>query len=327
MSTDAIDALENIGAAPWIVDAVRQLIRQDSGALGGVLHSVGEPVLIQNTRTTVRCHFVARDTQGRPRVKKLARLLAQRITEYCIPRHRISEAADTFAKTGSPAAFSALEQEARDLFADLTTSGEGGELLLYVLLESVLGIPQILAKMSLKTNAAVHYHGVDGVHAAITDTGNLALYWGESKLYQKPNQAIDSGFKSLAPFLTPDADASERDLMLVRDNLNITDEELAAVLLRYLDDEDPMSQNIEIRGACLIGFDLDEYPTSQDVGQVLADVTAHAEAWTKRVEKGIGTHKLEKVELEVFCVPFPSVSLFRKALAEQLHGTIADDDA
>lgn len=84
--------------------------------------------------------------------------------------------------------------------------------------------------------------------------------------------------------------------MLVRDNLNVTDERLAAGLLRYLDDEDPLNQNVEIRGACLIGFDLAAYPTSQDLDTVLADVTSHVERWTKRVATSIGAHQLEEVE-------------------------------
>ncbi|WP_223252149.1 Hachiman antiphage defense system protein HamA [Paracoccus mutanolyticus] len=47
------------------------------------------------------------------------------------------------------------------MFTDLKSSGEGGELLLYLLTERFLGLPQILCKMSLKTSA--HYHGADGV--------------------------------------------------------------------------------------------------------------------------------------------------------------------
>jgi Cap4 SAVED domain len=44
-------------------------------------------------------------------------------------------------------------------------------MLLYLLLEVELGIPQLLCKTPLKTNPEVHYHGVDGVHGKVTDTG------------------------------------------------------------------------------------------------------------------------------------------------------------
>ena len=61
----------------------------------------------------------------------------------------------------------------------LERSGEGGELPLYLLLEMLLGLPQLLCKMPLKTSAETHLHGVDGVHGKLLPSGDLALYWGE----------------------------------------------------------------------------------------------------------------------------------------------------
>ena len=73
---------------------------------------------------------------------------------------------------------------ALSLFPDIESSGEGGELLLFVLAETLLRLPQILCKMSLKTNLRMHVHGADGVHAGVDPgMGRVALWWGESKIY------------------------------------------------------------------------------------------------------------------------------------------------
>jgi hypothetical protein len=76
-----------------------------------------------------------------------------------------------------------------------------GELLLFLLMERLLGLPQLLAKMSLKTSGNVHVHGSDGVHASLGDDGILDVYWGESKLYKSSSDAFSDCFESIAPLL------------------------------------------------------------------------------------------------------------------------------
>ncbi len=75
-------------------------------------------------------------------------------------------------------------------------------MLLYLLAERFLGLPQVLCKMDLKTDSRMHYHGADGVYASVTEEGLLKLFWGESKIYADATDAIRDFLKSLAPFLT-----------------------------------------------------------------------------------------------------------------------------
>lgn len=63
------------------------------------------------------------------------------------------------------------------------TSGEGGEVILYSLLEGHLGAPKILSKMELKTSSNHYVHGSDGVHLLRIDDENFQLIFGESKMY------------------------------------------------------------------------------------------------------------------------------------------------
>lgn len=111
-------------------------------------------------------------------------------------------------------------------------------MLLYLLLESELGLPQLLCKMPLKTSSRVHFHGVDGVHGSLEEDGRLGLYWCESKLHKKVSTATRDCFESLAPFLLDEGSkASNRDLLLVRDHLDVGDPKLAEALMKYLDDD------------------------------------------------------------------------------------------
>lgn len=63
------------------------------------------------------------------------------------------------------------------------TSGEGGELILYSLLEGHLGAPKVLSKMELKTSSDHYVHGSDGVHLLRVDDSTYQLIFGESKMY------------------------------------------------------------------------------------------------------------------------------------------------
>jgi hypothetical protein len=214
-----------------------------------------------------------------------------------------------------------LQREARALFTDLDTSGEGGEMLLYLLLEIELGLPQLLCKMPLKTNPQVHYHGVDGVHGSLDSNGDLGLYWCESKLHARVSDAVRECFESLSPFLLDNgSDASEQDLLLVRDNLDTGDPKLTEVLKRYLEDDAPESKRRIIKGACLVGFSLDDYPDpfADDGVSVLETAVEQMNRWFGAVAKRIKHHKLEKFEIEVFCIPMPSVADFRKAVKKHL---------
>lgn len=198
---DLIDEMRDGGVEGWLVEAIQRLARSEDRSLDPYLVTVGESAVVAGTQTTCRCHFVRLDPRGRPRVDPLIKMLAAQVVDYCIPRTRINEAQAHMIRTRSTAKVLQLQGEAKKLFTKIKTSGEGGELLLYALLEIGLGLPQILCKMSLKTHGQVHYHGVDGVHARALPNGDLAVYWGEAKLYADVNAGIDAAFASLAPFL------------------------------------------------------------------------------------------------------------------------------
>ena len=180
------------------------------------------------------------------------------VADYAIPRSKLAEAKARDAKYNSTEAVTALVEQARRSFTDLVKTGEGGEMLLFLLAERFLKLPHILCKMDLKTDPRLHYHGADGVYAGVTEQGMLKLYWGESKVYKDVVAAIRDCLTSLAPFLVePEHEEAERerDLVLLSDKADLSDPTLTEALKRYFDKNSTQSKRVQYCGVALVGFD------------------------------------------------------------------------
>lgn len=313
--------LRDAGVSGWLAERIDALARGEPDELDTYLVAIGAARALDGTQATCRCHVLTRDGNDRPRVAALTQRLAAATVDYCIPRSRIDEAVAYFNRTQKTDKLMRLSAEARHLFTSLEKSGEGGEMLLYLLLESILGLPQLLCKMPLKTSSQMHYHGADGIHGRVLEDGTLALYWGESKLYRNATAAGAACLASLAPLLNDEGDgAAKRDLTLVRDNLDLGDPDLTEALRRYFTEDTPEARKVRIRGAGLIGFSLEDYPTlaDQDGTTVAQEVAELVASWEKSAKAQIGGQKLESFEMELFFVPFPDVQAFRNALQNAL---------
>lgn len=315
-----------IGAeAPLIAEAIRSLLRVKPDDLNAYFVTIDSGTGVKETKATARCHFIALDGNKRPRVRDLALKLRRHVLDYSIPRSKIQEAAKYYSETKSTARIMGLENQARGLFTGLTNTGEGGEVLLYLMTETFLGYPQLLCKMPLKTSPEMHYHGADGIHCAVDKkTGNLALYWGESKIYKSLASAINDCFKSIAPFLR-DAGGSgakqDRDLQLLRDNLDLGDPQLEKALMHYLDPDDPLFKKLEYRAVCLVGFDSSAYPDAanqREEAEVARELQTSTKGWYERIGSAVKGENIASFVIEVFCVPFPSVEEFRAAFLKEM---------
>lgn len=300
------------------------ILSGDPEELGVHLHLVERDIEIEGHKVTVHCHCLTTDANGRVKVKRLAEFMRNAAADYAIPRKRIEEARERDARFRSTSAISKLHQEARGVFTDLATTGEGGEMLLFLLAERFLGLPHVLCKMDLKTDTRMHYHGADGVYAAVTDDGRLKLYWGESKVYGDPTDAIRDCLKSLAPFLLEEdheGSSRERDLLLLSDKADLGDPRLSEAFKRYFDTTSPLSNRIEYCGVALVGFDGDFYPASDTRG-VLEDMASAAkiglENWTTAVGRRLVAENLEHLDIHFLCIPMPSVDKFREAFLEAM---------
>jgi hypothetical protein len=246
------------------------------------------------------------------------------VADYAIPRSKLADAKARDEKYNSTEAVTELVERAKRSFTDLANTGEGGEMLLFLLAERFLKLPQILCKMDLKTDTRVHYHGADGVYAGLTPDGLLKLYWGESKIYKNPGDAIRDCLASLAPFLVePEHEEAERerDLVLLSDKADLSDPALTDALKKYFDKSSLMSKRVQYCGVALVGFDAPFYPG--DEVKAVADEIAEASraalsGWTNSIGNRLKAEKLEQVEIELFCIPLPSADGFRAAFLKAM---------
>lgn len=324
--TDADSTADKIqGSCPIAAASLRKLIKGRPNPLQAYFDTVSTRKVIDGTATSASSYYLKRDGNRSVRVGDLAKYLREQFMNYAIPRRRMEAAHVHFVKSnGDASKFSQLEAEAKGLFTKSATTGECGEILLYVLAESVLGLPQVLCKMPLKTNSKVHYHGIDGVHASADDEGTLAIYWGESKLHASIGKAVGECFDSIGPFLVDDGGTQvrdARDIQLLRDHADLGDPKLEAAFRRYLDPDDPMFLKLTVRGMCLIGFDHDSYPDPYQVGkagELTAEMSDAIEDWRKKIGTRVVSKNLASIQMEALCIPFPSVEDFRSAFLKEL---------
>jgi hypothetical protein len=301
-----------------------QILAGDPGELDVHLSLVQRDITLPDCKVTLHCHSLAVDTSGKVKIARLAEFMRAMLADYAIPKKKLADARARDQKYKSSGAVSRLHQEAINLFTDLAKTGEGGEMLLYLLAERFLKMPQVLCKMDLKTDSAMHYHGADGVYARVGKNGIIKLYWGESKIYDNASDAIRDCLASLSPFLIePDGEGAgrERDLLLLSDKADLEDEALTKAFRTYFDKSSPKSNRVQYCGVALVGFDADFYP-GEDANILADDMAKAAKAaiapWAKQIANRIETEKLEQFEIEFLCVPMPSGPGFRAAFLKAL---------
>jgi len=297
------------------IDAVADLVRGDLSQLESCI-VFGEASSIGETAARFRCHYIRSDPNGIPRLNALAKQLARLAVFHCIPRRTIDAVRDEPDFYQQQLMSNDNAREARRLFTkNQPKSGEGGELLLYALLEHGLGVPQILSKMAMKSNENVQYQGTDGIHAKILENGNLALYWGEAKIWKSLSAALTDCFRSITPFLLRQSE--DQDVWLIKQYADLGDRDLKDRVLRYFDDSQPESANVEIRGACLVGFSVDQYPNlPEDEAALKATMATQVETWKAQVAKRIKKNSVNSFQIEVFFLPLPDADVFRTAILE-----------
>ena len=281
-------------------------------------------MVIDGHLVKIHCHCLTVDANGQVQPQRLAEFMRNAIATYAIPRAKMAKARERDLKYKNSEATAALHEQAKRSFTDLAQTGEGGEMLLFLLAERFLKLPQILCKMDLKTDARVHYHGADGVYAGVSEDGILKLFWGESKIYGNPTDAIRDCLASIAPFLIePEHEDSEReqDLILLSDKADLNDPGLTDALRLYFDKDSKQSKRVQYCGIALIGFDADYYPSEGNKG-VADEIAAAARAGLDNIKKNIGSRlkeeKLDQIEIEMLCIPLPSAEGFRQAFLKAM---------
>jgi hypothetical protein len=217
-----------------------------------------------------------------------------------------------------------IYNKAKDRFTKTELTGEMGELILFVLLESERNAPQIINKMSLKTDGNMPIHGLDAIHLGVWNN-ELQLFYGSSKMYIKLNDAIRNSIK--------DIDEFDSNLKDERIELNLICNYIdTSKFKEYLDELkgflDPYAKDKKVRKvyAVFVGFNWNSLDKSIDFKKRYENIKAVLEESMKSHEKKI-VEKCEKSVLnssiddsfEFFFIPFKNVDEIRRHFREQLN--------
>ena len=277
---------------------------------------------IRGVTATTRLHHLKFDGNGQPLITALAEYLYEHIIGYCIAARNRPETLSLLNATR-------LTKEAKELFRnpiatndDPDETGEAGEMLLYFLMEAVLGAPQVVAKMELKTNKAMEIHGSDGIHMACNPIDSMVdVYFGEAKLYQDIGAAMTSAFKSIEAFHT--ADMCRHEFKMVTKHFKHADLSVQTAVTDLLRDGVP-TQNVRVNHALLIGYNWDGFnglpqqPVRKLVAEFQARYVADAPRLHELLQKRFESFAHKHLRFEVFFLPFTKVQDFRDAFNKAL---------
>lgn len=276
----------------------------------------------------VTSHFTYLDIRNQKVCEdELIEILYKNIVPYCIPTKRIN----TKRAEGKN---EDLEKQAKSLFIKSSKqrvkAGEIGELALFLFQEHFLKAPQIAAKMFLKTSSEMPIHGSDGIHLLKLSGNDYAVLWGESKLYQNPVSAAKDIISSICSFSQPNPDTGyiprERDLQILNDHNDITDETLLSFFQEYFNPYSE-SNNSKQAYACLIGFNFKSYKRvlTKDKKEI---EDFFKDEYSKKIEdicrafsNQIRQDKLDQIEFHFFILPLQSVKDFRTSFYKKMDYT------
>ncbi|HEV7302438.1 MAG TPA: DUF1837 domain-containing protein [Tepidisphaeraceae bacterium] len=271
-------------------------------------------LVIDGVAVCLRFHYLKFDPNGRPKFKDLAECLADHLIEY-------SFSASRRGRPEKAHHYSQLRREAKKLLRKSSMSGEAGEVLLYFLQEAVLGAPQMVSKIDLKTNPNLESHGSDGLHMKWHQADQvLDIYHGEAKLEKSVSKAMSNAFESMTKFHADELD--DHELRLVTSHYKWADGPLKDAVLRYVDRKQG-GGDCRVNHACLIGYDWKLYKgLSGEVNQIIADFkqayTLRAPKLRDMLARRFAASNLKQLRFEFFFMPFDSVQTFRDAFHEAL---------
>ena len=270
-------------------------------------------------------------TDGRYDNKPLIDYLSLRLIYFCLSQKEINEAfQNTHTQEEQTDAILDLEQKAKSLFIQVhklkleqaKKAGEPAEFLLFIFLEIFMKAPQVVAKMSLKTNNQMPVYGADGIHIGYKDN-IVSLYFGEAKLYENCSSAISEALDSISQ-IARDSGKRDFEVALVNRYIEIDDLESKREILNYLNPYSPKSKQMRMVFSCFIGFDFSKYkkiknlPPEEVKAYFEKEYNKYATKICKMIQIGLQKHNITDFNVQFFLLPFPSVKEFRKAFYDKI---------
>lgn len=306
-------------------------LASDHDDLGVRLRTLSHTAKSKDENVCVHAHYFA-FREGKPTVQEFVELLTTKLVSFCMSRKHINEAyADWKDLSPSKQIEGAigLRNRAFDLFKraqkKTNRNGEFGEVIAFLLMEYVLKAPQLVAKMSLKTNREMPVHGSDGIHFKFDDaSGSLTLLWGESKCYASLTDALSKAVASVFENLQDNKMSHELFLVKEHGDLSFFSKEAQDAILSFLD---PYNENYNKRvdgSVILIAFDFDRFAELKGLKLVEVEprfqdlLRAELDACVTRLDERLKDVGIERHALNVFFLPVPSVADIRSSFQDKI---------
>lgn len=306
-------------------------LAKDHDDLGARLRTLSHAAKSQDEKVRLHGHYFA--FRGvKPTVSEFVNLLSTKLISFCLSRKKIAAAQKSWEGLSDNKKMEgvvALRDQAVDLFKrahkNTNRNGEFGEVITYLLIESVLKAPQMVAKMSLKTNRQMPVHGSDGIHFRFdAATGSLTLLWGESKCYSSVTAAMAEAVKSVAENLQDDKMAHEVFLIGEHADLSVFPDSAKEAILSFLNPYDE-NYNKRVDGSViLIAFDFAKFAELNDLQVAEIEpafekaLCAELDTCAARLDVHLKKHAIKGHALDVFFLPVPSVDDLRTRFQDKI---------
>lgn len=223
-------------------------------------------------------------------------------------------------------------REAVHYFGDVksVTDGRYGELILFLLVESILKTPMIAHKIRATSSPQVQVKGSDGVFFG-SYLGQESLLLGESKVMKDDNSGINAALSSINRFYNSAEAHSyiKQELIVARSNISndLTPEQIM-YLSNVLDPDSERYQYVNLVHPVLIVYDEDKI---KDIEQncmnklegeklICEFMKDESSTFIKRIKiKLKKLDELDKIYIDFFFIAMKDVTMFKELMYEEIH--------
>lgn len=262
------------------------------------------------------------------------------VTDYVLSEDKKAQAKQDLERQYSPRfaqknAERHFQQIAQRFFGrkDPETDGKYGELLLFAIVESILGSKMVAHKIVNLTNYKDQSKGGDGVFLGNYNVDAIrvvpALFIGESKIMRDFSTALEDALDSLNRFHAPEirAEFNATEFIVARDTM-MADEDYEEIYNRLSPGTEQYKSQIMVHPVLLM-FNTNKINTFEKNSLTSKDLEEALKGYMKRnkkhffdfVTKKISSYpEVEKVFVDFFIFPFNDISKFRNAMYYNIHG-------
>lgn len=309
---------------------ILETLLNDHKKLNVILKTITHSWQTENTRGTGTFYYVDfRDGQYNGDI--FVDYLSKKLPFFCLPKKDIEAVVSITDKQEQIEKSGELYEKAKSVFRQVSKrkkkekqEGEPGELILFCFLEWALSAPQVVAKMSLKTDPQMPVHGADGIHIGKSDD-MLLLYFGESKLYKQISNAINDALESCKG-IAKNQEEKTFEIKILRDHLDLGEgkKELAKEIYEHLDPYSEKNKKVKNIFSCFIGFDFSKYseiknlPPSEISKKFEELYLERIKSACALISKKIKEKDIQDLNFHFFLLPFQSVEEFRTSFYKKI---------